>query len=461
MLSLTSSELMGRILSFFAVAYVARKLGPAGMGTLAFGTAILAYGSIFADAGLPILGTRSAAAGDEDLNSLVKRILSPRLFLSVATIVAGSAVLFVGIKDSTTRNVAIIYLLTLIPSAVILDWLFQGLKSITTLAMGRILGMVAYLLFVIFLVSEKGDIVFVPVAWVAGAIAQALFLWTAYRRLNRARGQTLTSPRGLWGTIQQGVPLGIATLISQVVIQFPFIYMALFSSARITGIYSVAFRVIVLMLIVDRVFYTLFFPAISESFKEGMVSLARKFDRTLKFVSAGALGVGILAILASRSIFPAIFGSEFTDSSAVFQFLVVYFILTVINSTFTFTLIGAEKEIVYTRSLAVGGVGFFAIMFLPVPVPLTLLAPLALTVFQTFSFMVMSRALQTIIPLSLFRRIFVPILTAIGLLLLFTPWEREGPLPTLVVALIVSFPLLAFASGVKREDLHELRRLFV
>jgi len=459
--SLASADIIGRLLSFFAVAYLARTVGPSSMGILAVGTAILAYGAILADSGLPILGTRSIATSEYDVTSLVKQIWSARLFLSLITLLLGSGILLIAINDTTIRYIAMIYLLSLLPSALILDWLFQGLKSMTTLAIARIVGMAIYLLFVILFVSNSSRITLVPVGWIIGGIGQALFLWTAFRKLGVKTSDGMENLQGIFRTIRQGIPLGVATLISQVVIQFPFIYMGLFETPEITGIYSVAFRVIVLILVVDRVFYTVFFPTISHSFKEGVDILKQKFDRTLKFVSSGALYLGILSVLASRSIFPWIFGTEFRDSSLIFQLLLAYFILTVINSTFTFTLIGIKKERAYTRSLIWGAAGFFAIMLLPVQLPATLMAPLALALFQAISLLIMSKELQTLIPLSLFRRIFFPFVAASLLILLFSNLEKQSPTLSFVLALIISLPVLAFSSGINRDDLDYLKRALI
>ena len=453
--------MLSRLLSFFVVAYLARTFGPASMGFLAIGTAILAYGSIFADSGLPILGTRLVAAGQLNLKSLVRRIRSARLVLSVITLIVGSGILFFWVRHSTTKTIALVYLLYLFPSALLLDWVFQGLRSMTTLAKGRILGMIVYLVFILLFVSKTSSIYLVPAGWVIGGFAQALFFWTTYGKLETRETENKESLPTLSDTLRQGLPLGVANLISQFVIQFPFIYMGLVETAETTGIYSIAFRVIILLLVVDRVFYTIFFPTISRSFKEGLDSLERKFDRTLKFVTTGAFYIGIVSIIASRFLFPLLFGSEFRDSSLIFQLLIVYFILTVINSVFTFTLIGIEKERIYTRSLGVGALTFFALMLLPIPIASELIAPVALTFFQLVSLIIMSRELQKLIPIALFRRVFVPIVVSTVLILILTRLEQVSPVLSVIAALLLSLPVLALASGMNKKDLAFIKQLIV
>jgi len=459
--SLTAADIFSRLLSFIAVAYLARTLGPASMGLLAIGAAILTYSSIFADSGLPILGTRSVAAGFKNLQLLVKRIWTSRLILSAITLILGCGILLFAVKHPIIRYVSLVYLLSLIPSALFLDWLFQGLRSMTTLAKGRVLGMTIYLLFILFFVSKASSILLVPVGWTVGVICQGLFFWIAFRKLESSEPENIKTSPAVFDTIRQGIPLGVANLISQLVIQFPIIYMGLFDTTETTGIYSVAFRVIVLLLVFDRVFYTIFFPSISRSFKEDHHNLKKKFDRTLKFVSSGTLYIGIVSILASRSIFPLLFGSEFLDSSRIFQLLVVYFILSVMNSTFTFTLIGVEKEKIYTQSLMLGAIAFFAIMLLPAPIPSVILAPVALILFQLVTMMIMSKELQKLIPVALFRRIFLPIVAASVLIFLFSKLEQVSPVLSVISAIILSLPLLAFVAGINKKDVLYIKQLIL
>ncbi|MFQ6673250.1 MAG: oligosaccharide flippase family protein [Fidelibacterota bacterium] len=460
-LSLSVSDVVGRFLGFLAVAYLARTLGTTGMGLLAVGMAILAYASIFADAGLPILGTRYAAGNTGIPRTLVKKIFSSRILLTVAVLAMGIFILSILVKDSTTRLIATLYLVSLIPSALFLDWLFQGLNRMVTLSVGRIVGMATYLLFVVLFVSEQGNIALVPLGWIGGNAAQALYLWIAYLKIDQKSLEPDPSPQGLVGLVREGIPLAVATLIAQVVVQFPFIYLGFFDSTSNTGLYSVAFRVIVLLLAVDRVFYTIFFPAIRRSFKRGEDHLRQRFERTFRLVTSGTLYLGTLAILAGDYVFPVIFGADFTESSIIFQLLVVYFVLTVINSTLTFTLIAAEKELTYTRSLGAGAIGFFAIMLLPVPLPPTLLAPIALAIFQAISLMIMIRGVQEITPVSTWRALFLPVAATIVLVAILTPWQHNNPILAFVFALVVALPVLTITAGVNRDDLSYLKRRVV
>lgn len=142
----------------------------------------------------------------------------------------------------------------------------------------------------------------------------------------------------------------------------------------------------------------------------------------------------------------------------IFQTLIVYFILTVLNSVFSFTLIGIEREKSYTRSLMIGAVGFFAFMSLPISLPSILLAPLALALFQALSMIVMSRELQDTLAISSFGRILWMIVITVALTALFSTWANGSPVIATAGAVIISPFILAWSAGVNQEDISLLKR---
>ena len=63
------------------------------------------------------------------------------------------------------------------------------------------------------------------------------------------------------------------------------LHLGFFDTTKNVGLYSVAFRVVVLLLIIDRVFYNIFFPAVSRSFKDSQKHLKEGVIWTIKIVT--------------------------------------------------------------------------------------------------------------------------------------------------------------------------------
>lgn len=138
-----------------------------------------------------------------------------------------------------------------------------------------------------------------------------------------------------------------------------------------------------------------------------------------------------------------------------------YFVLTLVNSVFTFTLIASENEVAYTRSLAVGALAFFAVILLPLPMEPILQVPVALTVFQTVSLVAMLRRVREIVPVDMLRPVLLPLLTSTALVGILSVWQHHSPLISFTVAVVAGLPLVGWSAGVKRNDLVELRRTLI
>ena len=258
-LSIGSADISSRLIGLIAITYHARTLGPENIGILSIGMAIFTYASIISTMGLPSIGVRSISTRKSSTTHLVKQIITARCFLSTFSFVLGLGIIMFWVPNQNIRNICILYLFSLFPSALMLEWLFQGYRKMKTLAISRSLGMITYLLIIIGIVSNSQDIYWVPFAWCAGLLIQTAYLWISYKIYctpDIYNEQYLD----LFKIIKEGLPIAISELISHSVIQFPIIYLGFFSTAENTGIFSVAFRFVVFLLVLDRVFFAIFFP---------------------------------------------------------------------------------------------------------------------------------------------------------------------------------------------------------
>ena len=331
----------------------------------------------------------------------------------------------------------------------------------TIIAANRLIGSAIYLLFIVFIVKATDQLKMVPIGWIIGGVIQALIMvlhcFTSVKPISY-NGHTNNSK---WKLIKKGIPLGIANLISQCVIQFPFIYLGFFDSVNSTGIYSIAYRIIVFLLIIDRVFYTVFFPLISKSIKKSITDASYHLDVSLKVVSCTVLYFSAVCIILVPTLIPVVFGSEFQLSSQVFQYLMIYFVLSVINTIFTSALIASNNEKTYTWSLLWGVVSVIIFLIIPLQVSLLEAIPLSLGLFQAVSMLIMLNKLRKNLSVRLFRRFVLPLI-AVFMIHTITYILQLGNSILFLFCIIAILPFfLAFASGFNKKDLLFLKKQLV
>jgi len=455
-LSIGSADISSRLIGLIAITYLARILGPENIGILSIGMAIFTYASIISTMGLPSIGVRSISTRKSSTTHLVKQIITARCFLSTFSFVLGLGIIMFWVPNQNIRNICILYLFSLFPSALMLEWLFQGYSKMKTLAIGRSLGMITYLLIIIGIVSNSQDIYWVPFAWCAGLFVQAVYLWISYK-IYCTPDNYSEQHLDLFKIIKEGLPIGISGLISHSVIQFPIIYLGFFSTAENTGIFSVAFRFVIFLLVLDRVFYAIFFPTISKTYKDSIEKLEKHIIWSLKIVTNVSLFVAVILFMMGGDIISIIFGSQYHDSILIFKILLFYFILTFNNSVFTFTLIGIEKEHLYTKSISFGAALFILIFLLPISLPPTIIVAIALAVNEGASMIMMVYYLRKSISINFISRIFLPLSVYLIFSLHNYLFKSYFSTHTTIIIIFSTLFAIAISTGINRNDINTLK----
>jgi O-antigen/teichoic acid export membrane protein len=459
-LFLFSGEILARFFGFLATIYLARILGTDKFGVIHIGLAVLAYGIIVGNSGLNYLGTRTVSGNQGDIAKTTGQILVNRMLLSVFAFIVASVIVAFFVTSAEVKGVIIVYLLYLFPTALILDWYFQGKQQMGAIASGRLLAMMVYLIFILIFVRTNQDTVNVAWSWVVGALANMclLFFIFIYKKNHLIFSWKFND---LTILISKSYTLGGADLISQIVLLFPAIYLAIAASNSAVGEFSAAFKIIILLLIFDRVFLTVFYPIISRCFYDTPEQLSSVFNNVLKMVSVFSFYVGLCAFMSADFLIQTIFGEQFLASTTIFQILVVYFIFTMINSVITFTLIGMEKERVYMKSLIAGMIVFAMILLLSGISLGTTGAAIAIVFYIITSLIIMAVKLKKTISFSLTKTMLLPSLLSIVIILLFNNLIIM-PLPLkLFVITILGLPLLALACGIGLSEIRYLRRSLI
>jgi O-antigen/teichoic acid export membrane protein len=119
------------------------------------------------------------------------------------------------------------------------------------------------------------------------------------------------------------------------------------------GIYSAAGKLVLFLLVFDRVFAALLLPAASRFQAVIPEKLPAMLNSAAKFIVITALPISIGGTLLSKQIIMGVFGVQFGGAAAVFQILVWYFFFTMLHTVFTSGLLAINKEKSYSGIMVV------------------------------------------------------------------------------------------------------------
>jgi O-antigen/teichoic acid export membrane protein len=453
-------DIGSRVLGFLATVYLARVLGTSGFGIINIGMAVLAYALIISDVGLQFLGTRETAGNPDGLPSFGGQLFITRIILSVITFLIGAVILVAFLNSKEVKEVSLIYLLYIIPAALLLDWFFQGKKQIGVVATGKFFGMLFYLIFIFVFVHSISELSNVAWGWTLGIIVNVIILWFVFTQ-RKYRIQFGWQPKEFLQLFKSALPLGLATIIGQVIIQFPAIYLGLVSSTSEVGLFSAAFRVAVLLLIFDRAFYAIIYPIFSRTFQNEPGRMPTVFSNVLKLIVTLALFVGLLSVVGANFLINLLFGSAFENAVPIFQSMVGYFVITLIASAFGYTLVAMKMEKLYTKSLMGGMVVFFATIFWTVKLWGGAGAAISIVFYILTGFSMMAISLRRQIRMNFARMVVLP---SLATLLIFLPALMLTNIAIgakLLIATLLFLPAIGWLGGVGLNEIRYLKRALI
>ena len=445
---LGSSDLISRFLSFLSIIFLARNFGPEGMGLLAASLSFLTIGNVLSELGLPIWGTKIISQLNKNTSDLLKKIFKIRFSLSIIIYVFFLIVLRIYFFQSELYLLSLIYLLALIPTSFVTEWVFQGLQNFKIISKGRILASSTYFLFIILFINKETELIIIPLAWIASILIQTIYLGIINFKSLKIQHEKIKYSK--LEILKNALPLGLSTIIAQIIIQFPPIYLGYFNSYE-GGLFNIAFRVIILLLIINRILYSLLFPTITRLIQTDKKKFETYFDIILKSIVFLSIIIGVLSLQIPNDFFSFIFGVNFKNSLNIFQVLCYYFMFSLINSILTFTLIGLNKEKVYLKSLILGSLGFI-FFFVFSELNLAIKLSFCLVIFQLISLIIMLFQLIKKIKFNFFQSIIFPFI----LLFIFTYFQfsfNSNYFKYLIIVKLIIFPIVLFLSmNISKKD---------
>ncbi len=352
-LSLASSEIARKVLGFFAVAYLARRLTLADFGLVSLGFTILSYTINISTAGLNLYGIRETAHGLE--KNLAGRLLSLRLAIAAVVFVLTSVFTILFVSDPLTIKLIIAFNGSLFAYALVLEWFFQGREEMNTVSFGKSVTAAVYLVLILLLVRSDHDILWVAIAAVAGDFVMMFFYYTKFRR--EGHEVHLGLDWAEWKhMIQQSLPLGIGTVLGQISINLAPLVIAIIMTKVDVGLYSAASKLVVFLLLFDRVFGVLLLPASARLQATSPEQLGPRLGVALRWILLAALPICVGGMLVSNDLIRIVFGSNYSAAAGLFRILIWFLCFTMIHTVFTSGLVAVAPSKVYGRVMSISAI---------------------------------------------------------------------------------------------------------
>jgi len=363
---LFAADIGARALSFLAVAWLARALEPETYGIVVIGASVLDYALLLCDWGLKTLGTRETARPEAERRFQPHAIITARLALSLTVFVVANLALFAVPLDPTLAMLVRIYLLGLLPYALLVDWYHQGRGAFAVITIGRVAGSLVLVTGALLFVGAPADASRVPWIYVASMAVTSIVM------IVPALGARAIVPRaddlgGVTAVLRGSTALGVAALFGQTFIVLPPIVVGHVLEPAAAGVLYAALRIVMIVLIVDRVFGALYLPALTRVWAADRSRAHERLDAAFRVVSVLGVGASALCMIFSAELVRLLFGERYADASVALVVLAPFVAATLVNTFFAYGLIAIGEERLYLRSGMLSGISFVVLLAVAVP----------------------------------------------------------------------------------------------
>jgi len=447
-----------RLIGFLITVYLARVLNPSGFGILNIGLAVLGNLGLFANPGINVLEARNAAASSGAQPERTGGVLVTRLLLAAGICAGTWLIVRVLLASTTTGDVVLLFVCSLVPMALFLDWFFQGKEQMGPVSVSRLLNYAVYGLIVFVMVQGEADVLFAPLGFLLGNCAAALFLLVVFRR--RFGQLALRWQPGLVKSVlSENLPVGAAMFLGQLVVNLPPIVIGAIVGTTEVGMFGAAMKVAFLFLLVDRMFNTLFLPVVTRYLATRADETGLLLSVTLKVVTLVMLPLAIAGIFLAPWLIATVYGAGYERGILLFQMLMAYVFLTVLNSVFVCTVLGGGHERQYVRIMAAGAAVLATALVVLTPLAGGAGAALAVVIGEATVVMLSVRETRTVVGLPGFGILLWPLIGAgvmAGATLALQPVGAG-----LTVGFLLYLVIVRAGGGVGREEFQYLRERFV
>ncbi|HEX7476744.1 MAG TPA: flippase [Polyangiales bacterium] len=318
-LTLGAGEAVSRLVAFAATVYLARVLGAAGYGVIAFAAGVNLYLAKLADFGVEAVGTSEVARASEDLPRVVSAVMGARLAFT-ALLTALCVALALLCLPEPDASVLALYALTLLPIAASTKWLHLGRESAGPIGVTRIVGELLALALVVLLVHRPSQLRVAPLAQLAGdtLVVVALYLVLVRSGLGfRPRWD----PSAALPVFRRALPLMTQILLGLFLYNSDLVFLRAMRDSQSVGFYAAAYTLISFLANLGVVYSMSLLPTLTRLQSDPAQELGL-YHTALAQTHAVALPITLGGWLVAPAIIETAFGDGYRPAVAVLQMLI-------------------------------------------------------------------------------------------------------------------------------------------
>lgn len=446
------ANVVGQVFNLVGLIHLARTWNPATFGLWNQGQAWMLYALRAGELGLEVIGIRTIARGvGGGVRRVVGNVLALRAGLAAGLLGIVLTAGWLGLFPEGTAGIISLLALTLLPTAFILEWVFEAHQSVAVVGAGRILKGVLFAVGVLAFVHGTGDLPLAAGLYV-GSIAFAILVVGAFAVRRFSLYPLPAGRKGARELLTEAVPVGLATMLSQYNLFVGTVLGGYLLADDQVGQFSAAQRLVVFVWAYGIVTSNrVILPRLSrlhESSPADFAAFAARYFRLLVLV---AVPLCVFGISGGPAAIELIYGAKYAESAVVLQILSVALAVGVACSVLEIALIASGRQKLFLKGMTGLAVVYTATTIAGMSLDGIRGAALAAVVSELAYLTFLLAAVPHVPALSLLRQLWRPVVAGLGSLGVLVAGGFRGIPGTLLLG-GATYALLVFAVGGPTRD---------
>jgi PST family polysaccharide transporter len=368
--AMAMSNVVGQLIGFVALAYVARRVGAANLGAYNFALAIAGYFGLVANLGVPFTGTADVARDPHTMRTVVRevQILQGLLAAAMYLLVVGLAPVIVG--NDEARNMVPIVALTFVCTSLTVDWVLFAEGRATAIGVWRMVGQVVYGLGVALIVGHgEAGVRRYAALNVLGLAVTAVGVFIVYLRLRRSvprAADTTVRIRSVLTRLRRSVPAGYALVMLSIYGGIDMVMLGYLDSSRAVGIYAIANKLPSALALLGALWTGVLMPYAAPRLRDDPRAFASELGKVVTAALVLAIAASCAAI-CGEGLVSKLFGESFRAAGTPFVILSVAAGLVLVQATLSNVLMVSDGRRYYTIALTIAAALIVALNALLIP----------------------------------------------------------------------------------------------
>jgi O-antigen/teichoic acid export membrane protein len=338
-LSISFANLSSQVLTFLVVAYYAHILSPNDFGDLSTVQALMLYFTMFVMLGLQTYGTREVSKSEANINSTVGNIISLRILAFFISYVMLFTFSFLNKGNNVFNNLLLLYGITLLPSALNLDWVFSGLQEMQHNAIYNLIKNLLPCIFIFIFFKHKEQIYLIPLFTSSGIFVALLYQLYVYFINKKFKILINLKSEGFTQYIKFGLPFMISGILAMINCNVDRIVIRFTRSAWEAGVYSAGYNIIMFLTNIITLIFIPFFPLLIKYYHTKELDKLKKIiDNILRIIALITFPIFLGGVLLSKEIILLLFGEKYLEGYVSFAILMIYILILFIREIYGYCL---------------------------------------------------------------------------------------------------------------------------